>query len=188
MTYIIAIDPGTRSGWATSDGRSGSIDLSPAKARAGKPGRPAVLAKKDGRVLKPAVAEVPAVEAEPEHARCGKMFALVERLWREAPDYPTVVVEGAAAFQRGKAAVRVSHELRGAIKVTCWHEGMPYVEVQPMDLKRHATGRFNADKTDMLAAARAKLGYAGDDEDVADALWVLDWARQFVLPAQASGA
>ena len=92
----------------------------------------------------------------------------------------TVVCEGAASFQRGKAAVRVSHELRGAVKVACWESDARYVEVQPGDLKRFATGSSVADKPQMVAAARQMCGYTGDSDDEADAILLLAWAKAYV--------
>jgi hypothetical protein len=35
----------------------------------------------------------------------------------------------------------------------------------------------------MLLAARSRLGYAGTDDDIADALWLLEWAKKHAEPA-----
>ena len=48
---------------------------------------------------------------------------------------------------------------------------VPSVVVPPSLLKRRATGKGNADKAQMMAAARA-LGWDGDGDDQADA-WLL---------------
>lgn len=152
----------------------GTWDLSPAKARKGKPARPATKKRT-------AVEAVPAVEAEPEEARCGKLWGALN-VARDVVDWKrdgevTVVCEGAIAFARGKAAVRVSNELRGVVKAFCWQHGWRYVQVEPGDLKRFATGRSNAEKPAMIASACARFGYKGQSDDEADALWLLEWAR-----------
>lgn len=44
--------------------------------------------------------------------------------------------------------------------------------VPPAALKKYATGRGNANKTEMVVAARDCLGYDGTDDNEADALWL----------------
>ncbi len=46
------------------------------------------------------------------------------------------------------------------------------VLVPPGTLKMFATGKGNADKTQMVVAARDRLGYDGTDDNCADALWL----------------
>ncbi len=50
------------------------------------------------------------------------------------------------------------------------------VSVPPASLKTFATGRGNADKTEMVIAARDRLGYTGVQSDEADALWLRELA------------
>lgn len=154
---MVAIDPGTITGFCTAD-RYGTFDLSPAKKSV-----------KKNRL------------AEPEFARCGKLFQLLtENFAPSLPPNSPVIVEGAAAFQRGKAAVRVSHELRGVVKAWCWAHGQVYVEVQPNDLKRYVTGRCDADKAIMVVKARELYGYLGDSDDEADAIHLYHWGVRFL--------
>jgi hypothetical protein len=176
---ILAIDPGTRTGWATSDGRSGSIALW-REPRKGKPGRPARYAKKDGRLLAPAVAEVPPVD---DGSKDTRLLRLLRWLEIHSGVLSHVVFEGSDGFIRGQPAVRCANELRGVVKLWCLRMGVPYTQVEPGDLKRFATGRTNAKKPDMIAAAKARLGYTGDDEDECDAIWLREWARTFVQDA-----
>ena len=44
-------------------------------------------------------------------------------------------------------------------------------------IKRHISGRGNADKDAVIAAVRA-LGFEPTDDNEADALALLDWARK----------
>lgn len=171
---MLALDPGTHTGFATPD-RHGTFDLTPLHAMKGKPGRPAKISKRDGRIISPEVPPIPGRIAEPEFARCGKLYTLLDTNFGSMPSGEPVVVEGAASFQRGKAAVRVSHELRGVVKAWCHRAGFIYVEIQPHDLKRFVTGRGDADKNMMIARARELYGYEGDDDDEADAIHLLHW-------------
>ncbi|WP_303784095.1 crossover junction endodeoxyribonuclease RuvC [Azovibrio restrictus] len=57
----------------------------------------------------------------------------------------------------------------------CEHHGIPYQGVPVGTIKKHATGRGNARKDEMLAAARAR-GHSPADDNEADALALLHWA------------
>jgi hypothetical protein len=61
--------------------------------------------------------------------------------------------------------------------LTAWAElrDVPYQGVPVGTIKRHATGKGNADKAAMIAAARAR-GFAPADDNEADAIAILLWA------------
>jgi Holliday junction resolvasome RuvABC endonuclease subunit len=59
----------------------------------------------------------------------------------------------------------------------CEHHQIPYQGIPVGTIKKHATGRGNASKDEMLAAARA-LGHTPADDNEADALALLDYARK----------
>ena len=61
--------------------------------------------------------------------------------------------------------------------LTAWAEtaGVPYQGAPVGTIKRHATGRGNAPKQDMIAAARAR-GFNPADDNEADAIAILLWA------------
>lgn len=61
--------------------------------------------------------------------------------------------------------------------LTSWCEAqkIPYQGVPVGTIKKHATGKGNASKEEMMAAARAK-GFNPSDDNQADALALLDWA------------
>lgn len=63
-------------------------------------------------------------------------------------------------------------ELGGAVRLTLHREGVPFVDVPPACLKKYATGRGNAGKEEVLAAAIRRLSYGGHDHNEADALWL----------------
>jgi hypothetical protein len=61
--------------------------------------------------------------------------------------------------------------------LTAWAElrGVPYQGVGVGTIKRHATGKGNAGKPEMIAAASAR-GFHPSDDNEADALAILHWA------------
>ncbi|MGR3390560.1 crossover junction endodeoxyribonuclease RuvC [Sagittula sp.] len=61
--------------------------------------------------------------------------------------------------------------------LTSWAElrGIPYEGVPVGTIKRHATGKGNAPKEAMIAAARAR-GFSPADDNEADAIAILHWA------------
>jgi len=57
----------------------------------------------------------------------------------------------------------------------CEHHAIPYQGVPVGTIKRHATGKGNAGKDAVIAAMRAK-GFNPADDNEADALAILHWA------------
>jgi hypothetical protein len=208
---ILCLDPGTRTGWATNDGRSGAIDLW-LPSRKGSPGRPvAVFYKagpKKGQVRLPAVRAVEPIPDEPKDRRLYRLWCWLEKVrgcypaLERVPDAPiwgggglgpdcpqVVVIEGSDGFMRGANAVRCANELRGVVKLWAQVHRVALVQVEPGDLKRFATGKANAKKPEMLEAARRRLSYPRDDEDEVDAIWLREWAKVHVAtPARAEPA
>jgi Holliday junction resolvasome RuvABC endonuclease subunit len=85
-----------------------------------------------------------------------------------------VVIEGYSY-----ASANVAHqlgELGGVVRLALWSHAVPYVVVQPASLKVYATGKGNANKDEVLAAAIRRLGYAGADHNQADACWLRQMA------------
>ena len=63
--------------------------------------------------------------------------------------------------------------------LTSWGElrGVPYAGVPVGTIKRHATGKGNANKDAMIASARAR-GFSPADDNEADAIAILLWALE----------
>lgn len=57
----------------------------------------------------------------------------------------------------------------------CEHHNIPYQGVPVGTIKKHATGKSNASKDDMIAAV-VKRGFTPADDNEADALSLLHWA------------
>jgi hypothetical protein len=81
---------------------------------------------------------------------------------------------------RRHAGTDASHIYGGLMAtLTAWAElrGVPYEGVPVGTIKRHATGKGNADKDAMIAAARARArGFSPADDNEADAIALLLWA------------
>lgn len=149
MTTILALDLGTTTGWALLT-PEGSVISS---AQSFKPGR---FEGGGMRYLR----------------FCGWLAELVSA----AGD-----TFGAVYFEevRRHAGVDAAHAYGGFLAtLTAWceHRHIPYSGVPVGTIKRHATGKGNADKAAVIAAVRA-LGYSPADDNEADAIALLHWAR-----------
>ena len=79
---------------------------------------------------------------------------------------------------RRHAGTDAAHVYGGLMAtLTAWAElrGVPYQGVPVGTIKRHATGKGNADKAAMIAAARGH-GFSPADDNEADAIAILLWA------------
>ena len=79
---------------------------------------------------------------------------------------------------RRHASTDAAHAYGGFLAtLTAWceHHQIPYQGVPVGTIKKHATGKGNASKGEMIAAMSA-LGHAPVDDNEADALALLHWA------------
>ncbi len=79
---------------------------------------------------------------------------------------------------RRHAGVDAAHAYGGFLAtLTAWceHHQIPYQGVPVGTIKKHATGKGNAGKPEMVAAMQA-LGFRPEDDNEADALALLHWA------------
>jgi crossover junction endodeoxyribonuclease RuvC len=86
-------------------------------------------------------------------------------------DHIDVVVFEGYAFARPNQAHQLG-ELGGVVRLALHDRRVPFIDVPPASLKRFATGRGNADKDAMLAAAIRRFDFPGEDNNAADA-WLL---------------
>ena len=75
----------------------------------------------------------------------------------------------------GVDAAHVYGGLMATLTTWCEHHGIPYQGVPVGTIKKHATGKGNAGKEEVMAAMRAK-GHPVADDNEADALALLHWA------------
>lgn len=92
-------------------------------------------------------------------------------------DAGLVVIEGYAFAAKAQSHTREIAELGGVIRMTLYDLGIRWVDVSPASLKKYATGKGNAKKDLVLVEAVKRLGYMGSDNNEADALWLLEMAR-----------
>lgn len=73
----------------------------------------------------------------------------------------------------GKSAADVILGVVAHVQAWCERVELPYLGIPVARVKKHATGRGNADKPAMVAAARAKWApYVVTNDNEADALWI----------------
>lgn len=68
--------------------------------------------------------------------------------------------------------------LKALLQMHCEKNKIPYTGFAPPEIKKFATGKGNANKDQMLVAAREKWPeHSISSHDQADALWILELAR-----------
>lgn len=87
-----------------------------------------------------------------------------------SPKIKKAMVEGYAFGTHGNLANIA--ELSGILKHHLWLRNIFMEEVPPSTLKKYATGKGNADKIAMMAAALSKHGIKFDDNNICDAFWL----------------
>jgi len=85
-----------------------------------------------------------------------------------------LVLEGYSFGSQGRSVFDIA-ELGGCVRFLLYRLGIPFVDVPPATLKKYATGRGNCGKDEMIAAAIRRFGFAGCDNNEADAylLWCM---------------
>jgi Holliday junction resolvasome RuvABC endonuclease subunit len=78
---------------------------------------------------------------------------------------------------RFKSSIIVQSEIQGQIKTVCEDFKVSYRAYSSKEIKKFATGKGNCGKPAMIKAAQEKLGYPGNDDNEADALWTLELAK-----------
>jgi Holliday junction resolvasome RuvABC endonuclease subunit len=81
------------------------------------------------------------------------------------------------AHHRGGAPTHCAHALIAIVESVAAETGIELTNRHTSQIKKHATGKGNAKKPAMLAAARERWTDVADD-NVADALWLLDLVKR----------
>ena len=87
-------------------------------------------------------------------------------------DAHLVVIEGPAFSRQGQTGVHLRAGLWWRIVGQLHTAGVPVAEVSPTALKRYATGRGTADKSDMRMALYKRAGLDVPSDDEVDAWWL----------------
>ena len=148
-TTILALDLGTTSGWALRD-RTGRITSG-------------------------------SQSFKPQRFEGGGMRYLRFKRWltevKQSADGLDAVYFEEVRRHAGVDAAHAYGGFMGQLTAWCEHHGIPYQGVPVGTIKKHATGKGNASKDEMMAAMRAR-GYLPTDDNEADALALLHWAIQ----------
>lgn len=76
-----------------------------------------------------------------------------------------------------KSSIIVQSEIHGVLKTFLIDNNIEFRAFSASEIKKHATGKGNSGKPAMIAAAQDKLGYTGNNDNEADALWIYDIAK-----------
>lgn len=144
---LLALDLGTTTGWAMRLGDGTVVS--------------GTMAFKSGRY-------------EGGGMRYLRFRSWLEELARSAPGLATVYFEEVRRHV-GTDAAHVYGGLLGHLTAWCEQRRLPYQGVPVATIKRHVTGKGNADKAAVIAAVRAR-GFAPADDNEADAIAILLWA------------
>ena len=146
-TTILALDLGTRTGWALLDTNgtitSGTEQFKPQRFEGG-----------------------------------GMRFLRFKRWLAElltACDHINAVYFEEVRRHAGVDAAHAYGGFMGHLTAWCEHHGIPYQGVPVGTIKKHATGKGNAGKDEMIASVSQRGHRPGDDNE-ADALAILHWA------------
>ena len=146
-TTILALDLGTQTGWSLM-GRDASI-ISGAES------------------------------FKPQRFEGGGMRYLRFKRWlteiKQCADGIDQVVFEEVRRHVGVDAAHAYGGFMGQLTAWCEHHQIPYQGVPVGTIKKHATGKGNAGKAEMIAAAKVR-GFNPIDDNEADALALLDWA------------
>jgi len=82
------------------------------------------------------------------------------------------------AHLRGGHATEILVGMTTRIEEFCESKNIEYSSVHSAMLKKFSTGSGKANKEDMMKAATLKFGRLIDSDDEADALLILEWAKQ----------
>ena len=149
MSATLALDTATRTGWAL---------------------------KTDSGELKAGVWLLNFGPGRPHSCRQFNLWEALEWVHTGNP-LGLVLAEKPVVMPGRESAARVCFGLIALVEMWCEAREVEYREVQIGQVKKHATGRGNARKPEMVAAAKVRwpeLRIA--DDNAADALWVLDYA------------
>ena len=89
---------------------------------------------------------------------------------------PTNVIAYEQAHHRGGAPTHVAHSLISIVETVATEREIELTNRHTATIKKHALGKGRGDKSEMMAAARQR-GWQPQDDNEADALWLLDLVK-----------
>lgn len=100
-----------------------------------------------------------------------RLAEIRDRILTRSLGVDLVVIE-APSFGSANRSAKELGGLWWVIRLALHEDEADVIEVPPATLKKYATGKGNASKSEMLAAAIRRLDYPGADDNEADALWL----------------
>lgn len=88
-----------------------------------------------------------------------------------------ITFESPAVYSKHPNFVQL--EMHGVLKIFCDDNNIQYRAFAPTEVKQFATGNGRAGKPAMIAAAKEKLAYTGNDDNEADALWIYQITKTY---------
>lgn len=122
------------------------------------------------------VARVVLLEGGTRAHRLGHLVNVLGVLFEGLSNQLDIVVYE-TPFARGRDATRSGWGIAGIIEACATNAGLPVVDVAVPTIKKFATGSGRGAKVDMIAVARSKFNYKGNNEHEADAVCLLKYAE-----------
>ena len=94
----------------------------------------------------------------------------------EAHNFNLIVHERTGG--RFKDDIASSAKMVSVIQVFCEDNGIDFTAVSATEIKEFATGSGKSNKEEMLKAAKAKYGYTGSSDNIADAIHLFHLAQE----------
>lgn len=150
---ILGIDPGTKCGWAINNG-----------------------------LIESGVWNLAPGRHEGGGMRGLKLRHQLDSL-RQASNEPMVVFYELVRRHLGTDAAQIYGGIVMVLTAWCDEHGIPYEGLPVGTVKKHATGKGNASKEEMIQAAQQKFGIEPRDDNEADALHIMDLGSQKISGA-----
>jgi len=107
-----------------------------------------------------------------------KLVRLRSKLTELFQAYPTIkIIVYERPAGRNTQAIITQSKIIGIIESFCQENKLEYRAYSAGEIKRHATGKGNCGKPEMIKAAKQKYKYEGNDDNEADALHLLHLAK-----------
>lgn len=107
----------------------------------------------------------------------GMRFLRFRQFLDQFPHRPDLVTYEAVRRHKGVDAAHVYGGLQATLTAWCEQNNIPYEGVPVQHIKKFATGKGNASKADMIAAA-ADIGFVGKDDNEVDAFFLCSFSMQ----------
>jgi Holliday junction resolvasome RuvABC endonuclease subunit len=117
-----------------------------------------------------------------------RMISIVLNTYCGSPTELDLVVVEEVRRHAGTTAAHIYGGLLGVLQADCERHGVPYTAYPVGTIKKRATGKGNAGKPQMIAAAKTRWpNFEIEDDNEADALWLGDLAASEHDPKRQEG-